>query len=199
MALSRRQLIVIIILVIIAAGIIGGYYYFTRERILLNINDSFETSLEPWETGYDLPQDPNNPGHFVAWSITRSENQSASGDYSLRLYVDGRQDDGTIWIQRNIDGIRRGRNITLEFRLFSSSQSFNTLAVVVGFIGSVPPANEEDFTVLGSANEVEGWKPYKMSLEIDDETDVLWIAVGISVRWEAQLVYYIDDVAITVV
>ena len=117
----------------------------------------------------------------------------------MRLYVDGRQDDGTIWIQRNIDGIRRGRNITLEFRLFSSSQSFNTLAVVVGFIGSVPPANEEDFTVLGSANEVEGWKPYKMSLEIDDETDVLWIAVGISVRWEAQLVYYIDDVAITVV
>ena len=69
--------------------------------------------------------------------------------------------------------------------------------MVVGCIGLDNPEYEADFTVLGSANMVEGWKKYTLSETVTtDESGKICVGVGISVRWEAEMQYYIDDVEI---
>jgi hypothetical protein len=69
--------------------------------------------------------------------------------------MNGKQDDGIIRIERSITGVKSDKDVTVEFSFYGSSQIFNTLAAVVGYIGSIPTTSEQDFTVLGSANEVE--------------------------------------------
>jgi hypothetical protein len=66
-------------------------------------------------------------------------------------------------------------------------------------IGAENPEAEDDFYVLGAANEVAGWKKYEYSTVLDSsQSGEVWVAVGISVRWEAYLTYYIDDVEIII-
>jgi len=41
------------------------------------------------------------------------------------------------------------------------------------------------FTVIGNANEVEGWKRYSYTANIDTgPSGEVWVGLGISVRWE---------------
>ena len=62
--------------------------------------DDFENNMSNWTIDSQVPEDPNNPGHSVVWLVERSTNQSFSGNYSVLCWIDGRQDDGTIWITR---------------------------------------------------------------------------------------------------
>jgi hypothetical protein len=163
----------------------GEYYY------------SFEDGFERWEAGSDVPEDPNRMGEPVDWQVVIEGNISFSGDRSVLLYIDGRQDDGTIWIQRQFTFETEIRNANVKFQFWSESESFNTLAAVVGYVGNTTPEVEDDFQVLGSANEAEGWKSYSFASEIDDSGNV-YVAIGISVRWETQMTYYIDDVSIVI-
>lgn len=64
--------------------------------------DDFENDFGIWITDSNVPQDPNNPGEPVAWAIERVPNSSFSGEYSTLMRIDGRQDDGTIWIERKV-------------------------------------------------------------------------------------------------
>ena len=70
------------------------------------MKEDFENGFGEWTIDADVPLDPNNPGHFVGWSITRSSDIASSGLYSLKFFIDGRQDDGTIWIEKNSRGKR---------------------------------------------------------------------------------------------
>ncbi|MFX0108806.1 MAG: hypothetical protein ACFE7R_11000, partial [Candidatus Hodarchaeota archaeon] len=65
--------------------------------------------------------------------------------------------------------------------------------------GVVNPNFEEDFTVLGPANEVVGWKRYSHEVTVSTGANgEVWVAVGITVRWETEMTYHIDDVIIAI-
>ena len=53
---------------------------------------------------------------------------------------------------------------------------------------------------MGVANEVAGWKNYAYTADLNtDSNGEAWVAVGISVRWETYMTYYIDDVKMEIV
>jgi hypothetical protein len=91
------------------------------------------------------------------------------------------------------------KSVIVSFQLWSSSESFNTLAAVVGYVGQEDPEKKADFQVLGAANQVSGWRTYVLSVETSTgKAGEVFVALGISVRWETDLSYSIDDVRITI-
>jgi hypothetical protein len=88
-----------------------------KSEILLK--ESFEGEVFEWSIGKDLPIDPNTqlPVNASAW-ITDS--RARTGNMSLVLQIDGRQDDGTIWIQRsiNLTDMKDGK-IRIAFYVFN--------------------------------------------------------------------------------
>jgi hypothetical protein len=70
---------------------------------------------------------------------------------------------------------------------------------VVAYAGLVEPQVEDDFAVVGLANEAAGWKNYVYTADLNtDSNGEVWVAVGITVRWETYMTYYIDDVRIEI-
>jgi hypothetical protein len=165
------------------------------------MKEDFENGFGEWTIDADVPLDPNNSGHFVEWSITRSKDIASSGLYSLKFFIDGRQDDGTIWIERKI-AVEKGakKQVTISFDFFSDHESLaNTIAVICAYADVQKARNEEHFTVIGNANEVEGWKRYSYTANIDTGLgEEVWVALGISVRWETYMTYYIDNVEVKI-
>ena len=145
-----------------------------------------------------VPEDPNNPGETVAWKIERTSEKSFSGDYSVLFQIDGRQDDGTIWLEQKLKlQPNSTKMITLSFQLWSPSESFNTIAEVVAYIGEDNAEVEDDFHVLGAADQVAGWKAYSLSVETNTGSlGEVFVAFGISVRWETEMSYFADSVEI---
>jgi len=89
--------------------------------------------------------------------------------------------------------------VKLSFDLYSENKSFNAIAVVVGFAGTSNPEVETDFSVLGQANEVSGWKRYTYTTTLKtDSSGEVWFALGISVRCETQMTYNLDYVEVTI-
>ena len=164
------------------------------------IKEGFENGFGEWTADADVPLGPNNPGQPVEWHINRVTNVSHSGQYSLELFIDGRQDDGTIWLERKISVKKNAQiQVKVSFWFYSEQESFNTIAVVCVYAGAKNPEAEEDFAVLGPANEVAGWKNYAQTASLDTgSSEELRIAMGISVRWETHMTYYIDDVEIEI-
>ncbi|MGB9683645.1 MAG: hypothetical protein ACPL1Z_01785 [Candidatus Bathyarchaeales archaeon] len=181
--------------VAIILSVVGALIFYSRFQTYL---ENFENGFGEWSADADVPEDPNNPGHLVEWHINRVANVSHFGQYSLELFIDGRQDDGTIWIERRIE-LKKRSQVKVSFWLYNEQESFNTRAVVCAYIGAEDPEVEGDFTVLGSADEVAGWKNYAHTAIIGaDSSGEFWVAVGISVRWETYLTYYVDYVEIEV-
>jgi hypothetical protein len=162
--------------------------------------DGFEGGLGAWQGDFDLPQDPNDPGDVVDWSITQSGEQAFEGSFSARYFLDGRQDDGTIWLVRALDVAPNADVLVhLQFQLWSESESFNTLAAVVAYAGVDPPQQEADFDLTRRANDVTGWAPYEYAFPVrTDATGRIHVALGISAVWEAEMVYFLDDVRVCV-
>lgn len=182
------------ILVIISA-VVG--WYFSPKSIAYN--ESFEQDFGGWIADADVPPDPNNPGSNVEWNVSRTTS-AKSGQYSVEFYIDGRQDDGTVWIEKMLSTERNARvQVNVSFDLYSESESFNVLAAVVGFAGASNPEVEADLKIIGKANDVSGWKRYTYieTLETDSRGEV-WVALGISVRWETKMTYNVDDVKVTI-
>jgi hypothetical protein len=151
-----------------------------------------------WLLGSDVPDDPNNPGSKVQWHILPVSNVSRSLSTSAEFFIDGSQDDGTIWLQRKIALSGNGGSVNVSFWLFSEQESFNTLAVAVAYVGNTAPSSEADFAVVGAANQVSGWKEYTYSGSVNSGSSEVWVAVGISVRWETSMTFWMDDVKIEI-
>ncbi|MCW3981749.1 MAG: hypothetical protein NWE81_01335 [Candidatus Bathyarchaeota archaeon] len=161
--------------------------------------DGFEEDFGGWAKDAHVPLDPNNPGHPVAWDVTRVTSPFHSGGYSLALYIDGRQDDGTVWIERPL-AVKNNSQVHIEisFQLYSEAESFNLIASACAYAGTADPEIEEDFTVLGAANQVAGWKRYTYRPTIQAESTKIWVALGITVAWETAMTYNIDDVRVAI-
>jgi hypothetical protein len=159
-----------------------------------------EGDLGEWFINGDAPQDPNNPGYTVQWHIRRVSNISRSGVHSMELFIDGKQDDGTIWLERKISVKKDAQiRVSVSFWFYSEQESFNTIAAVVAYAGIGKPKVEDNFVVMGFANEAAGWKNYVYTADLTtDSNDEVWVAVGITVRWETYMTYYIDDVKIEI-
>lgn len=179
--------------------------------------EGFETGLDGWERGADVPEDPNDPGQPVDWRIVRSTELAAAGSASLQYVLDGRQDDGTIWVQRTLP-VEAGRTYAVSMRAeaWSPSESFNTIAHLVMYAGAQPPTAEASFPPPGTnssdagvaptgglrepLNQAEGWRPYAFTWETPAlEADAIVVAVGISAVWETEMTYFVDDVTVSAV
>jgi hypothetical protein len=177
--------------------LVYGMYFHPRPAVY---KEGFEEDFGGWKSNADVPLDPNNPSSFVEWNVSRVNSPVKSGQYSVELYVDGRQDDGTVWIEKKFSARENARiYVDVSFDFYSETESWNVLAVVVGFAGARSPQVEEDFTVLSQANEVEGWKLYSHTATLEtDSSGEAWVAIGISVRWETYLTYNIDNLKVTI-
>jgi len=195
--LNRR--IYVILAVIITIGIVAASYPHLIPSPK-TVKEDFENGLGVWVVEADVPEDPNNPGHPVEWNITQATDVAHSGRYSLKFFIDGRQDDGAIWVERKI-GLNKNKQIQIKvsFEFYSGSESFVTIAGVCAYAGIRNLEVEDDFTVIGQASEVEGWKKYTYTAAINTASnEEVWVAVGITVRWETYMTYYIDDVEIEI-
>jgi hypothetical protein len=191
----------LLIVVVVAGALLATVILLTRPQPEQEtFSEDFESGFDAWSADSDVPEDPNNPGNPVAWAIVRVSNNSFSGNYSVLMSIDERQDDGTIWIERKLTlDASSMKSVNVSFQLWSASESFNTLAEVVGYVGKYSPEAEADFQVQGAANQISGWLAYSFSSEIStDDTGEVYVALGISVTWETKMSYFIDAVEITV-
>jgi hypothetical protein len=198
----KKTIYIIAAVVIIAAALTGIILIQPSNKPqTVTLSQGFEDGLGDWVRGADVPADPNNPGQNVNWTINVVSNQSYTGNHSAQFYIEGLQDDGTIWLTRNLTLTPdTTRNITVTFQLWSSSDSFNTLANAVAHIGTKNAATEGDFQVVGAANQAAGWKSYSYSVEVETgASGNVNVALGISAVWETQMTYYIDDIVVTAV
>lgn len=177
---------------------------------LVTVEETFEQGLGDWERAADVPDHPDT-GMPVEWSIEPSTERARSGDRSVRFVLDGSQDDGTIWLVRPVT-VTAGTAYAGELtaRAWSASESFNTLAHLVCLTATARPAAENDFPPSGETwagdgrsmaglrqplNRREGWDEYSVTWSTPPlDTDLLWLAVGITVVWETTVRYFLDDV-----
>ena len=195
MKLSFKIYFVIGILIVVSA--VATWYFYPKPLVY---SESFEEGLGEWVADADVPLDPNNPGHYVDWSVSRVASLAHSGQYSVELYIDGRQDDGTVWIEKRISVERNAQiKVKVSFQFYSEQESFNVIAGVCAYAGISDPEVEADFAILGQTNEVAGWKTYAYTTNFyTGSSDEVWVAVGITVRWETQMIYNIDDVKVAI-
>jgi len=164
-----------------------------------SFRESFEAGLVGWETGADVPEDGERPGP-VDWSIVVSEAQASDGQVSARLFLDGKHDDGTVWLVRsfNVPGDME-LTVTMSFDAWSESESFNTMGKVAAYAGPRRPNQEGDFDLSQALNQRAGWKRYSYSFDVRSSADrQLWVALGITAVWETQLTYYFDNLVMKI-
>lgn len=154
-------------------------------------NGSFEDGLAGWTVRSDRPMDPNKPGEEpVEADAGVTDRLASDGEQALALSIDGRQDDGTVWVQQpvHLAGVDE-----LALDGYSESESFNTIAKVAVYTGPAPAGTltESDFDTSAASEGHEGWKTYTYDVAHDGEG---LLAVGISVVWETRIVRILDDV-----
>ncbi len=195
-----RKVYGVLTLIILIGTIIGVIFAFYMKPMSQTVVEDFEQGFGEWISDGDVPLDPNNSSYPVEWHITRVSNLSQSGQSSAELFIDGRQDDGTIWIERKISAEKNSPiNAKVSFWFYSEQESFNVIASVCAYAGISNPEVEGDFVVLGPANEVAGWKSYAHTVNLNTgSSGEFWVAVGITVRWETYMTYYVDDVRIEI-
>ncbi len=134
----------------------------------------------------------------VTWSIEPVDTPVYEGAQSAEFTIDGRQDDGTIWLERAFD-VTPGAAYTVHVstRWWSEHASFTSAALVVDYAGATSPEAELDFTVVGVLDQVSGWKRYVADLPAHGGADgKLWVGVGFSVVFETWITHDLDDVRI---
>ena len=154
------------------------------------VNPSFEAGYRGWLVGRHLPTDPNT-GRPVASNTRIATDLAAAGQRSLALTIDGRQDDGTLWVQQRVDLTDKE---TLSVAVHSPEESFNTITKVAAYAGPRPARGhlrEEDFDTTQAVEDHAGWRTYGYDVTADGPGVV---AVGISVVWETEVTRHLDDV-----
>jgi hypothetical protein len=153
--------------------------------------DSFEFGWDGWK--------PDTDGLARDWSISHSTKEAYDGRVSLAFYLDGRNDDGTIWIERPF-AVTPGAIVYVEasFWLHSAAPSV-TAWPVVGYAGPQNPKSEADLPRIDLADRVQGWMQYRFADKFQaDATGTAWVALGISATWEVARTYYVDLVETSV-
>ena len=186
------------------AGCIGAP---TRDSVL---SEGFESGLNGWEPHAHIG--PEEPLSAFEWEIERSRRQAATGDWSLELVTEGDHDDGTAWVSTELDP-GEATSFSVSLQAWSESESFNTLRNLVAYLGPTEPTAEGDFPDPGANSTAvpdapygglreplhlaEGWREYSFEWEPESTPESLFLALGVSVVWEADATHYLDDVVVT--
>ncbi|QXJ23255.1 hypothetical protein AGRA3207_004389 [Actinomadura graeca] len=138
----------------------------------------FESGTEGWVAG----KDDRLPDGTVTWS----SKQAKSGTHSLEFWLDGLQDDGTLWVSRELP-VPPGRtsiDVEMSFWVWSASDTPTISWWVVAQAGRTAPTQEDDFTKLEYA-EHAGWHPFTYRTTIDTRgLSTFHASFGLSVTWE---------------
>ena len=96
--------------------------------------------------------------------------------------------------------VGRPLKVTLSFWLYSIEKSEGANAEIVTYFGLEKPVREEQFDIIGVAQEVAGWKKYSVSKTIyfpsANPTLKIWLALGLNVVWETELLFWISGVKV---
>lgn len=169
--------------------------------IVKTYSESFENGLGAWTKDSYLECELQRPPCWpFEWSITSSTEQAHAGSYSLKGYLNGDHDDGTIWIERTVNVTpNSSADIEVNFYLRSDSKSDFERWPVLAYVGLIDPEKEEDFKIIGQTNEVAGWKQYSYSTQLTaDNKGTVWVAVGFGATWENARTYYMDSVDVKI-
>ena len=167
-------------------------------------NGSFEDDWTAWEIGRDLPADPNgDTARSVASEVaitTRNvlgrgrTGPTTDGVTSLRLFIDGSQDDGTVWVQQPVD-LSDYDYLAVDYRV---STSFNEIMQSAVYAGPAVEGglSEADFDRSNSlsGHDAEGWKTFVYEVDHDGPGIV---AVGTNIVWETGAAALLDNVRLT--
>jgi hypothetical protein len=133
-------------------------------------------------------------------TVTWSANRAVNGTRSLEFWMDGLQDEGTMWVQRNLP-VPAGRTsvtVDMSFWVWSGADSPVSAWYVVGHAGRTAPTQEDDFTRLGFA-EYAGWRQYTYRQTVDARgLSSVSVSFGLSVNWETERVHNFDLVRVAV-
>jgi hypothetical protein len=158
-------------------------------------NGSFEADWIAWTIGRHLPDDPNRPpGRKVASEAGVSTRHATDGTRACRLYIDGKQDDGTVWVQQSVD-LSDAEYLAVDYRV---SESINEIRIAATYTGPVPdePLTETDFDTERplEGHDRPGWKTF--TYEVTHDGPGL-VAVGFTIVWETGAEVFLDDVRLT--
>ena len=156
-------------------------------------NPGFEDGLLAWVIGRDLPVDPTT-GQYVASRARSTTAVASEGERSCELFVDGRQDSGTIWAQQavNLTGVT-----SLSFDVYSPEESTATISRVAAYAGPRPNRGylrAAHFDSTRPVEDHEGWETVEYPV---DAEGVGLVAVGISVARQAEITRYVDHVRLS--
>lgn len=178
-------------------------------------------SFEDYPTG-SFPEDGSYLFSIDYWfpemaedpivEIVEDKDHIYHGNKSVRLDIDGRHDDGSVWLLASIPVISLrlpGTIHSLEISgwVWSAVQSnVNVWPIIAAIRESRPSSNEtkqeEDFERIGYTEEKSGWTEYtlrKRKFILPDEPEsIIYFAFGISATWETQRTYWIDYLTIKI-
>jgi hypothetical protein len=134
------------------------------------------------------------------------------GNKSVKLTIDGKGDDGTVWLLIAIPAGTIGdpsstHTLAISGWLWSAMASdLNQWPVMASISTQEPTSNatkqEEDFTIIGWTEVKEGWTEYsleKYNFTLpSEENAAIFFTFGISVTWETARTYWIDYLTIQV-
>lgn len=196
--MTRRLLVATFVLAMIGAtaptGVAVGSDDASPES---TYQESFEKGFGGWT--------PATDGLARDWEITRIPgdrrvHSCADGSWCLSYYLDGRNDDGTIWVERQFT-VPPSAKLRLEmtFWLLNEFESGANMWPIVAYFGRTPPAVESDFTIVGRTEERVGWTRHVHGQSVNSsETGTVWIAFGIGATWETERTYLLDFVEVEV-
>lgn len=156
-------------------------------------NPSFESDLEGWTVGTDLPDDPNKEdGGKVDHDVEATGHSASEGDQSLAVTIDGSQDDGTVWVQQEVDLTDVS---TLSVDYLTSAGGANVITKAAVYAGPVPEDSltETDFHREKALQRSDGGDWQTFEWDVDHDGTGL-VAVGITVVWETEVTNFLDDV-----
>ncbi|AGN00823.1 hypothetical protein L593_04360 [Salinarchaeum sp. Harcht-Bsk1] len=163
------------------------------------VNGSFEDGLEGWTVGKDLPPKPGEDSGTVDHDVTTSSDtgiEASDGETVLKFTLSGRADDGTLWVEQEVDFADAA---TVELDVYSEQESFNEIGQIAVFAGEKPEGGlvEEDFNREHPTENHQGWKTFRY--DVADLTGTGTLAVGLNIVWETEIVRLYDDVQLVTI
>jgi hypothetical protein len=156
------------------------------------VRESFEQNLGGWQADTD--------GRARAWQIYPTTDRAVDGTHALGLFLNGMNDDGTIWIERPF-AARPGATVpvTVSFWLYSEGGGDVNAWSVVGYAGTRDPETTADIrSVVGSLTK-KGWTQFTFTRKVTtDAGGTVWVAVGLWANYEVVRTSYLDLVETTI-
>jgi hypothetical protein len=157
--------------------------------------EGFEVNYGSYEFDFDVPEDFYTGGYKECYSEITDED-SYKGNQSLKLFLDGTSDDGTVWVERWIP-VPKNSKISVAFSFaFGNHPAMGCM--VSHYVGINDPEVEQDFSDNWEEHSYN-WKVYSYYANMTTgDYSRIWVAAGFSAVWETWFTHYLDSMKITV-